>query len=98
MGGKTKGFGFISFRDPEDFIRAMREMNGKYIGNRPIKLRKSTWKDRDAKVVKKKEFKKKTTLGVQSSTLLYQGNRSVPQFSRRAAQLQKLARVPISLV
>jgi len=25
---------------------AMRHMNGKYIGNRPIKLRKSTWQDR----------------------------------------------------
>lgn len=26
----------------------MREMNGKYIGNRPVLLRKSTWKDRVA--------------------------------------------------
>ncbi|RWS24193.1 RNA recognition motif protein 2-like protein [Leptotrombidium deliense] len=26
---KTKGFGFVSFKDPQDFIRAMREMNGK---------------------------------------------------------------------
>jgi len=24
----------------------LKEMNGKYIGNRPIKLRKSTWKNR----------------------------------------------------
>ncbi len=31
---KTKGFGFISFRDPGDFTRAMREMNGKYVGSR----------------------------------------------------------------
>ncbi|KAI8805786.1 hypothetical protein BJ742DRAFT_665706, partial [Cladochytrium replicatum] len=42
--GKSKGYGFVSFKDPNDFVRAMREMNGKYIGNRPIKLRKSTWK------------------------------------------------------
>lgn len=26
---KTKGFGFVSFKDPTDFTRAMREMNGK---------------------------------------------------------------------
>lgn len=25
---KTKGYGFVSFKDPNDFIRAMREMNG----------------------------------------------------------------------
>ena len=26
---KTKGYGFVSFRDPMDFTRAVREMNGK---------------------------------------------------------------------
>lgn len=26
---KTKGYGFISFKDPVDYTRAMREMNGK---------------------------------------------------------------------
>jgi RNA recognition motif-containing protein len=28
---KTKGFGFVSFKDPQDFIKAMKEMNGKYM-------------------------------------------------------------------
>ncbi|KAI8907165.1 hypothetical protein EDD86DRAFT_192531, partial [Gorgonomyces haynaldii] len=46
--GKTKGYGFISFGKEEDYIKAMREMNGKYVGHRPILLRKSTWKDRIA--------------------------------------------------
>jgi RNA recognition motif-containing protein len=46
--GKTKGFGFVSFGNPNDFASALKEMNGKYIGNRPCKLRKSTWKDRNA--------------------------------------------------
>lgn len=27
---KTKGFGFVSYKDPQDFIRAMKEMNGEY--------------------------------------------------------------------
>lgn len=26
---KSKGYGFLSFKDPNDFIKAMREMNGK---------------------------------------------------------------------
>jgi len=28
---KTKGFGFVSFKDPNDFMKAMREMNGKVV-------------------------------------------------------------------
>ena len=36
-----QGFGFVSFLDPYDCAKALREKNGKYIGNRPCKLRKS---------------------------------------------------------
>lgn len=64
---KSKGFGFVSFIDPFDCAKAMREMNGKYIGNRPVKLSKSTWKDRDIKQVRKKEKvekKRKAKLGL----------------------------------
>lgn len=28
---KTKGYGFVSFKDPNDFIKAMREMNGRFL-------------------------------------------------------------------
>ena len=52
---KTKGFGFISFKEPGDFTKAMREMNGKYVGSRPIKMRKSNWKDRNIDVVRNKQ-------------------------------------------
>ena len=48
--GKSKGYGFVSFLDPKDFIAAFKEMNGKYVGNRPIKLRKSKWQHRQKKV------------------------------------------------
>ncbi|XP_031282055.1 RNA-binding protein 42 [Pistacia vera] len=44
--GKTKGYGFVSFANPADIAAALKEMNGKYVGNRPIKLRKSNWKER----------------------------------------------------
>lgn len=60
---KTKGYGFVSFKESTDFVKAMREMNGKYVGNRPIKLRKSTWKDRSIDVMKKK-VKEKKKLGL----------------------------------
>merc|ERR1719421_1890775 len=45
--GRTKGFGFASFLNPEDMIAALREVSGKYVGNRPIRLRRSCWKDRN---------------------------------------------------
>jgi hypothetical protein len=61
--GKTRGYGFVSFKDSQDYIRAMREMNGKYVGNRPIKLRKSTWQERNMDVVRKK-MKEKVKMGL----------------------------------
>ncbi|OIT39028.1 oligouridylate-binding protein 1b [Nicotiana attenuata] len=44
--GKTKGYGFVSFSNPLDPAAAFKEMNGKYVGNRPIILRKSKWQER----------------------------------------------------
>lgn len=80
---KTRGFGFVSFKDPADFIKATKELNGidffflfsllnifkyfyytfffligRYVGSRPIKLRKSMWKNRSLEVTKKKEKEK----------------------------------------
>lgn len=43
---KSKGYGFISFKDAQDYARASKDWNGKYLGSRPIKLKKSLWKDR----------------------------------------------------
>ena len=43
---KTKGYGFVSFKDPWDMTKALREMQGRYVGNRPIKIRKSTDQER----------------------------------------------------
>mmetsp|Transcript_7728 Transcript_7728/g.7927 ORF Transcript_7728/g.7927 Transcript_7728/m.7927 type:complete len:250 (+) Transcript_7728:77-826(+) len=56
---KSKGYGFVSFMDPFDAAKAIREMNGKYIGNRPMKITKSTWKEKDIKEAKKRERKKR---------------------------------------
>ena len=35
---KSRGYGFVTFTDPFDCAKALREMNGKYIGNRPVTL------------------------------------------------------------
>lgn len=61
---KSKGYGFISFKEPQDFIRAMKEMDGRYVGSRPIKLRKSTWRQRGIEERRKKEAEKKALLAL----------------------------------
>lgn len=38
---KSKGYGFVSFSDGEDYFRAAREMQGKYIGSHPVLLRRA---------------------------------------------------------
>lgn len=38
---QSRGYGFVSFAEPNDFVRALREMQGKYIGSRPVKLRRA---------------------------------------------------------
>lgn len=45
---KSKGYGIVSLLDGNDFAKALKEMNGKYIGNRPCKLSRSTWNERAA--------------------------------------------------
>ncbi|PWN39451.1 RNA-binding domain-containing protein [Ceraceosorus guamensis] len=39
---KSKGYGFVAFADPEDFLKAWKEMDGKYIGSRPCRLKKAS--------------------------------------------------------
>lgn len=38
---KSKGYGFVSFADGDDYFRAAREMQGKYIGSHPVLLKKA---------------------------------------------------------
>ncbi|KAI9662513.1 MAG: hypothetical protein M1821_008680 [Bathelium mastoideum] len=39
---KSEGYGFVSFSDGDDFFRAAKEMQGKYIGSHPVLIRRST--------------------------------------------------------
>jgi hypothetical protein len=53
--GKGKGYGFVSFLDPMECAKAIREEQGKLCQGRPMKITKSKWQDRDIKEQKKKE-------------------------------------------
>ncbi|KAL1506366.1 hypothetical protein ABEB36_005741 [Hypothenemus hampei] len=64
---KSKGYGFVSFKEPGDFTKAMKEMNGRYVGSRPIKLRKSTWRNRCIDIVKRKEKEKAVLVNLLTS-------------------------------
>ena len=39
--GEHKGYGFVSFGTIADMVKAIKEMDGKYIGNRPCKVRET---------------------------------------------------------
>ncbi|CAG9477646.1 RNA-binding protein, putative [Plasmodium vivax] len=53
---KTKGYGFVSLSDPQDMLDALKNMNNKFIGNRPIIVKRSKWKDREVDSKKNKDF------------------------------------------
>jgi hypothetical protein len=49
---KSRGYGFVSFSDADDFFSAAKEMNGKYIGSHPVVIRKA---NTEIKVVRAKD-------------------------------------------
>lgn len=55
-GAKTKGYGFVSFHNAEDMLLALKEMNKKYVGNRPIRVMKSKWREREINSEKNKDL------------------------------------------
>lgn len=61
--GKCRGYGFVSFGAGEDMVAALREMNGKYVGSRPVKLKKSNWQKRNLTGTRRKELKLFRTIG-----------------------------------
>ncbi|KAK9493305.1 RNA-binding domain-containing protein [Lipomyces doorenjongii] len=66
--GKSRGYGFVAFKDPEDYFRAFKEMNGKYIGSHPVLLRKAQTEIK-AKVVKgSKPIDKATSAVLKTAT------------------------------
>ncbi|ODQ81233.1 hypothetical protein BABINDRAFT_160613 [Babjeviella inositovora NRRL Y-12698] len=37
----NKGYGFVAFADSSDYLKAFKEMNGKYVGQRPVQLKRA---------------------------------------------------------
>eukprot|EP00533_Pseudo-nitzschia_delicatissima_P001492 CAMPEP_0116077644 /NCGR_PEP_ID=MMETSP0327-20121206/174_1 /TAXON_ID=44447 /ORGANISM="Pseudo-nitzschia delicatissima, Strain B596" /LENGTH=293 /DNA_ID=CAMNT_0003568127 /DNA_START=58 /DNA_END=939 /DNA_ORIENTATION=+ len=52
--GKTKGYGFVSFLQPLDCAKAIREQDQAWLGSRPIRVKRSDWQERNKSTVKKK--------------------------------------------
>ena len=50
---KPKGFGFVAFADADDYLQAFKDMNGKYIGQFPVQLKRA-----ESKVPKKHKGKR----------------------------------------
>eukprot|EP00915_Cephaloidophora_sp_WS-2016_P000532 GHVH01000665.1.p1 GENE.GHVH01000665.1~~GHVH01000665.1.p1 ORF type:complete len:302 (-),score=35.87 GHVH01000665.1:189-1094(-) len=44
---KSCGYGFVQVASAEEALRVLNEMDRKYVGNRPITIKRSRWKDRD---------------------------------------------------
>lgn len=53
----SRGYGFVSLTDHEEGVTALKEMQGKYCGNRPIKLKRSDWQKRSAPAPVRSRFK-----------------------------------------
>jgi hypothetical protein len=45
---ESKGYGFVSLGDALECAKAIREMDQTWLGSRPIRLKRSNWKDREA--------------------------------------------------
>ncbi|GMM34183.1 hypothetical protein DASC09_015080 [Saccharomycopsis crataegensis] len=48
--GQNKGYGFVAFVSADDYFKAFKEMDGKYVGQHPVKLKRA---QTEIKVVKK---------------------------------------------
>lgn len=55
---KCAGYGFVSFSDAEDYFKAFKEMNGKYIGNHPVQLKRAKTEIRAVEKKKSKSYER----------------------------------------
>ena len=55
--GASKGYGFVSLKEPMDCAKSIREMDQSWLASRPIRVKRSDWKEREYKNAKKKQKK-----------------------------------------
>lgn len=56
---QSKGYGFVSFLQPLECAKAMREQDQAWIGSRPVRVKRSDWQDRNRNTVQKKQKKER---------------------------------------
>ncbi len=49
----NKGYGFVSFKNPDDYFKAFKEKNNKYIGSHPIQLKRANTDIKPSNISKK---------------------------------------------
>ncbi|GAA5857380.1 hypothetical protein JCM8547_002252 [Rhodosporidiobolus lusitaniae] len=82
---KGKGYGFVSYSDPEDFLKAWKEMNGKYVGTRPVTIKKAqagvkavNIGSRKARELESKQQQKTGTVSYERANAEESGHRAIP--------------------
>mmetsp|Transcript_14225 Transcript_14225/g.44776 ORF Transcript_14225/g.44776 Transcript_14225/m.44776 type:complete len:258 (-) Transcript_14225:18-791(-) len=45
--GVSKGYGFVAFRDAEEYLRSLKEMHGEYVGTTPVHVKRSEWQKKE---------------------------------------------------
>ncbi|KAM0792971.1 hypothetical protein ACM66B_002726 [Microbotryomycetes sp. NB124-2] len=73
---KGKGYGFVSYSDPEDFLKVWKEMNDKYVGTRPVKISKATAGVQAVNIGSKKASKLDAKHKPKSGTVPYERSNS----------------------
>jgi hypothetical protein len=58
-GAPSRGYAFLSFGDALQCAACLRSMDQTWLGSRPIRLKRSSWKDRELKTVRQEGKKRK---------------------------------------
>jgi hypothetical protein len=64
---KSKGYGFVSFSDADDFFQAAKEMHGKYIQSHPVVVKKANTEIKATTIKKKPNGNNKNKKGSHQS-------------------------------
>lgn len=54
--GQNKGYGFVAFESADDYFQAFKQMNGKYVGQHPVHLKRA---ETQIKPIKKQNSKRR---------------------------------------
>eukprot|EP00389_Voromonas_pontica_P006847 GDKH01010311.1.p1 GENE.GDKH01010311.1~~GDKH01010311.1.p1 ORF type:complete len:242 (-),score=28.07 GDKH01010311.1:81-806(-) len=90
--GKSRGYGFVSFTQPEDMLKAIKEMDRQYVGNRPCKILRSKWKDREIDSERNKKMNEILVTAQEGSKTLKKFKQMKPVTGGRKEKEKELAK------